>query len=439
MTDTDTKASLADAVAWLAASDTLPAEVEAKARLLILDTLGCLIAGLQHEDVRRFGHGLGLAFPGALTWPSSEIPLGVAGAAALGATAACWDEACEGNAAAHGRPGLPVVPTMLALAAERGLSLGDVLIAIATGYEVGARAGEAWRIPPGWHVDGGWHSLGVAAAAARLVGGPKRMQGAIETAACQIPASLYLPIPAGSVVRNTYVAHAVLLGLMAAAAAEAGFEAPRGALEEGRRRVLRASEAAAPSPAGHWTLLDGYLKPFAGVRHTHYAVAAALKLRGRPEFALEKMRGITLRTYGEAVQYCGNRAPATPIQAQFSLSYAIAAALVLGDLGPEAYADVGDATIVGIERRVAIETEPGRARRGATLVLDLGGATASETVDEVAGDTTMPMRRDDVVAKFKRYTERALGRPQAETLARFCLDGKADEPVRQCFTFARER
>ena len=129
MTDTDTKASLADAVAWLAACDTLPAEVEAKARLLILDTLGCLIAGLQHEDVRRFGHGLGLAFPGALTWPSSEIPLGVAGAAALGATAACWDEACEGNAAAHGRPGLPVVPAMLALAAERGLSLGDVLIA----------------------------------------------------------------------------------------------------------------------------------------------------------------------------------------------------------------------------------------------------------------------------------------------------------------------
>ena len=92
-----------------------------------------------------------------------------------------------------------------------------MLLALATGYEIGARAGEAWRIPAGWHVDGSWHSLGVAAAAARLIGGPERMQAAIEGAACQIPASLYLPITAGSVVRNTYVAHAVLLGLMAAA------------------------------------------------------------------------------------------------------------------------------------------------------------------------------------------------------------------------------
>ena len=44
MTDAQSKASLADAVAWLAACETLPPEVEAKARLLMLDTLGCLIA-----------------------------------------------------------------------------------------------------------------------------------------------------------------------------------------------------------------------------------------------------------------------------------------------------------------------------------------------------------------------------------------------------------
>jgi 2-methylcitrate dehydratase PrpD len=439
MTDTAPKASLADTIAWLAACDTLPAEVDAKARLLLLDTLGCLIAGLQHDDVQRFGRSLSLSFPGKLMWPSSNIALGAAGLGALGATAACWDEACEGNAAAHGRPGLPVVPALLALSAERDASLGDVLLALAAGYEVGARAGEAWRIPPGWHVDGSWPSLGVAAAVARLVSGPDRVQAAIEAAACQIPASLYLPITAGSVVRNTYVAHAVLLGVMAAAASAAGFAMPAGALEEGRRRVLRASEDAALSPPGHWTLLDGYLKPYAGVRHTHYAVAAALKLRARPAFALDKIRSVTLRTYGEAVQYCGNRAPATPIQAQFSLSYAIAAALTLGDLGPEAYADLTNTTIVGIERRIVVEVEPGRTRRGATLVLDLGGTTLTEMVDAVAGDATMPMRRDEVLAKFNRYNERSLGQRQAEALAAFCLEGKAESLARNCFTFVRGR
>src|SRR5207244_648117 len=106
-------------------------------------------------------------------------------------------------------------------AASRQITLADLLLALTTGYEIGTRAGEAWRIPAGWHVDGGWHSLSVAAAVARMTSGPQHIQPAIEAAACQIPASLYLPITAGSVLRNTYPAHAVLLGIMAAAAAGA--------------------------------------------------------------------------------------------------------------------------------------------------------------------------------------------------------------------------
>src|SRR6185369_17044434 len=137
------------------------------------------------------------------------------------------------------------------LSATHDVSLGDLLVALVTGYEIGARAGEAWRIPPGWHVDGSWHSLGVAAAVARLTAGPHAIQPAIEAAACQIPASLYLPIAAGSVLRNTYPAHAVLLGMLSASAAAAGFEMPQGALEEGRRRVLRAAGVATTAPAGH--------------------------------------------------------------------------------------------------------------------------------------------------------------------------------------------
>ena len=425
-------ATLQETVAWVAGCSALPADVEAKARLLLLDTFGCLLAGLQHPDVRKFGQALSIAFPGETSWPSSDIKLGPAGLAALGAAAACWDEACEGNASSHGRPGLPVVPALLALASTREVSLGEVLVALATGYEIGNRAGEAWRIPTGWHVDGGWHSLGVAAAAARLISGPHNIQPAIEAAACQIPASLYLPITAGSVLRNTYPAHAALLGMMSAAAAEAGFEMPGGALEEGRKRVLQATAPAPISPAGHWTILDGYLKPFAAVRHTHYGVEAALRLRRDPAFALDRIRAITLRIYPEAVQYCGIRAPRNAIQAQFSLSYAIAAALKLGDLGPEAYRDVSDATLTKLEHSVIVEAEPGRVRRGATLTLDVGGHALSQTVDDVAGDASRPVTKAEAVAKFHRYAEPALGRTRAESAAAFLVEGDSAKPARQC-------
>src|SRR5882757_3038839 len=384
--DFDSSATLRQPATWLADLNALPPEVDSKARLLLLDTFGCLVAGLRHPEVRRFGEALRLAFPGDTAWPASEIKLGTAGLAALGAAAACWDEACEGNSSAHGRPGLPVVPSLLALSATQNISLGELLVALVTGYEIGARAGELWRIPPGWHVDGSWHSLSVAAAVARLTSGPPGIQPAIEAAACQIPASLYLPIAAGSVLRNTYPAHAVLLGMLSAAAATAGFDMPKDAFEEGRRLVLRAPSPASGTPPGQWTILVGYLKPFAGVRHTHYGVEAALRLRKHPDYSLDGIEVIRLQTYAEAVQYCGNRAPRTAIQAQFSLSYAIAAALVLGDLGPNAYDDIDDPVIKRLEQRVVIAADQDRLRRGAQLTIDIGGKSLTESVDDIAGD-----------------------------------------------------
>jgi 2-methylcitrate dehydratase PrpD len=210
---------------------------------------------------------------------------------------------------------------------------------------------------------------------------------------------------------------------------------PEDAFEDGRRRVLRATGPASATPSGEWTILKGYLKPFAGVRHTHYGVEAALRLRQHPAFSLEKIEAIRLQTYAEAVQYCGNRAPRTAIQAQFSLSYAIAAALVLGDLGPNAYDDVGDPIIRRLEQSVVVEADPTRLRRGAKLTIDIGGTSLAESVDDIAGDPAMPMTKDQVVGKFRRYIEPILGEKDAGSLVRFFLEGDAAQPARKCFTY----
>ena len=426
--------TFADVVAWLAAQSALPPEVDRKARLLVLDTVGCLLAGLRQTDVQRLGRGLAMAFPGAICWPGSSVGLSAAGSAALGAAAACWDEACEGHAEAHGRPGLPIVPTLLALAATRPVTLGELLLCLATGYEIGVRAGQAWRIPPGLHVDGSSHALGVAAAVARFQSGPAAMQTAIETASCQIPGSLYLPVAVGSLVRNTYVSHAVLLGLLSASAADAELAAPAGALEDARRRLLHATCDAEVSAPGRWTILDGYLKPFAGVRHTHYGVAAAQRLAKRRAIVPSQIVSIELSIYEEAIRYCGNRRPQTAIQAQFSLSYAIAAALVLGDLGPEAYGDaLRDPEIVRLEALVTITPDRQRSGRGARLSIGVGDETVVEDVSVVAGDPAQPMTRGETVAKFLRYAQPTLTAAQAADVVERLLDGAPEQPVAQLF------
>ena len=256
----DSDAEFDDVIVWAGAA--LPVEVERKARLLLLDAVGCIAAGLRHAEVQRLATSLSRWFPGPVSIAGSP-PLGPAGAAALAASALCWDEANDGLAKAHGRPSLTVVPAVLAMAGEHGL--GRVLHALALGYEVGARAGEIWRIRPGMHVDGSWHALGAAAACAWLSDADAGR--AVRIAACQIPFSLYRPLVLGMTGRNSYAAHGTMLGILSAAAAEAGSDAPEGGLAEARRLALLHETSPKRTPAGTWLIEEGYIKPFAGVRH----------------------------------------------------------------------------------------------------------------------------------------------------------------------------
>jgi 2-methylcitrate dehydratase PrpD len=225
--------------------------------------------------------------------------------------------------------------------------------------------------------------------------------------ACQVPFSLYAPIAAGMDGRNAYPAHAALLGSMAAAAAVAGMDAPDDGFVQARTIALGHAGQAVVTPPGTWLLEAAYLKPFAGVRHAHYAAAAAIALRDRVSAT---PRRITLSTYAEALRYAGNRAPRAAISAQFSLSWAVAAALVQGDLGPAAYTDaaLADPRLRAVEVMVELVEDSAltaAGRRGATLAVD----GASETVTGVTGDPDRPMREAEAVEKFARFAGPTLG------------------------------
>jgi 2-methylcitrate dehydratase PrpD len=405
-------ARLAEVLEWLWEARP-PATVDAKTRELLLDTIGCVIAASSRPRLRALAEELAAADPGPASVAGFPQSFGVPSAAALFAAAACWDEACEGLARAHGRPGVAVIGACAALAQARQRTFGQVLAAIVAGYEVGGRAGEALRIGPGTHVDATWPALGVAAAAVRLCGGTaSQALAAVRIAGCQIPRSLYLPVKAGAEARNTYLPHAAQLGLLAAQAAMADIGAPAGVLDE-----LRAGSFAAPR---EWLILEGYLKPFAAVRHVHYPAAAALELRPKLAHRLREISRLEIATYAEALTYCSNRAPVQAIQAQFSLSYGTAHALVAGRLDPDAYSDqaLRDPLVRSLEEKCELREDPGIPGRGVRLGIELG----SERLECAAGDESLPMSRDDVIRKFCRYT----GRGPDE--ARRLLEAPPDSP-----------
>jgi 2-methylcitrate dehydratase PrpD len=397
--------SFGEVIAWAADGPPERGAAAAKARLMLLDSLGCAVAGLRHPRVAALAGAIAVAFPGTVRLAGHG--LAPAGAAAVLAAATCWDEANEGLARAHGRPALPVAPIAL-VARAAGATPRDTVAAFALGYEVGARAGEAWRIRPGMHVDGSWHSLGAATCAARLAGlDAGGIARAARLVACQVPFSLYAPIAAGMEGRNSYPAHAVLLGHLAAAAAAAGMDAPEDGFAQARHLALGLDTSLEVARPGAWLLEEAYLKPFASVRHAHYAAAAALAVRGRVPAS---PRRILLSTYAEALRYAGNRAPRAAIAAQFSLSWAVACALHHGDLGPEAYSDasLADPHLRALEARVELAEDAAltaAGRRGATLTVD--GESASVT--GVVGDPDRPMTEREAVRKFTRLATPTLG------------------------------
>ena len=157
------------------------------------------------------------------------------------------------------------------------------------------------------------------------------------------------------------------------------------------------------APVGEWLILEAYLKPYAAVRHVHYGAAVAQTLR--TEIDYKKIKAIELSTYKEAVTYCGNRAPVTAIQAQFSLSYGAACMLVTGELGPASYS-MDDPEILRLEKKIVLSEDASLRGRGATLTVGIGEKKFKKRVEQVSGDPSLPMSREEILAKFARYAGR---------------------------------
>jgi 2-methylcitrate dehydratase PrpD len=427
--EADAQRVVLQATVALHAAQPASADAALQARRLLIDTVGCALAGRHADEVRRLEAALGACEPGDFSFPGGAA-MGVQAAAQVLAMAATWDEACEGHALAHGRPGVPLVAALLPLALRRGATLGEFVDAFVLGYEVGARCGAWLRIQPGMHVDANWPALGVAAGVARLLGlAPAGIVQAIDIAACQLATSLYLPVREGRTARNTYLGHSASLGLQAAFASAAGIDAPEGALAHYAQ--THSAATAQPLPDAATLLLqDAYLKPFAAVRHVHYGATAAREIREQLRGDTAGIEAIVLKVYDEAIVYCGNRAPRTPIQAQFSLSFGIAAMLRFGDVDPSVYAAprFDDAELRRLEALVVLETDAdltARKQRGATLTVTRAAGTIEKAVGTIAGDAASPLDRAALAAKFTHYAAHSVAGPKA---ARFC-DAVLDAPA----------
>jgi len=356
--------------AWAATAcaTPLPEVVRRRAATILADDIGAMVAGSREPEVARSRDGFRRNASNAAeatVFASGAPRLDRAGAACSNGMAIAWCELDEGfrNASCHA--GAYTLPTLLAEAEARGLTVEQVVRAVAIAYEVTTRFALAYPFPGFYvHPHAAFATIG-AAVAASLVRGhdAQRMQDTVTGAASMSFAGPFDTAVEGSLVRNGWTAAGAWVGMQAADWAEVGIaggiHTPHDVFVRnfGTRAI---PEALSRGLGAEWSVSFGYHKVFACCNYAHAAVEASLDLRSRlPEIVADDLAEIVVEAGGGGVALSAVE-PETVLAAKFSMPHAVAAAATMGTGGASAFTHdtLRDATIAELRRRVTLVLHP---------------------------------------------------------------------------------
>jgi 2-methylcitrate dehydratase PrpD len=412
------------------------------ARLVLLDTIGAMVAGSALPENRRLAdslHERGSRASATLLGHGGRVDPLLATFA--NATAGVALEVDEGNRLGGGHPAIHVVPAALAVAEERGADGRGLLESIVAGYEVCSRLGSATQVRPNVHSHGTWGTIGAAVAVAKLSGlDAGAVRAVINLAASMSPANTWTTALAGATIRNAYPGRSGLEGIMAVELHRAGFTGLPDAPADVYGTIL--AEAFEPARAveglgGPLRIEQNYFKLYACCRYNHYALDALLAMAKRERLRAEQVERVVVTTipFGPRM---ADPAPATMLAAKFSIPHAVAAALVLGRADVSAFAEpaLTDPRIRALAARVEVRADatmsPRHADRPTAVVeVRLGdGRTLSATTTVVRGDFEDPVPPAEVVDKFVGLTAETLGPARAREIVHLIQQAETIKDVR---------
>jgi 2-methylcitrate dehydratase PrpD len=419
---------LADHIAGFDAGRLSDATLHAAKRAL-LDGLGVMLAASgTSAEVEPFIAYANAGGPGA----ASILGRGVTTSASLAALAngamahaLDFEDAFD---AAPSHPNASLLPAALAvLQTGAPVSGRDFLGAIAIGCDLVCRLGLSLRRAM---EAGGWYPppilgvFGATAAAARLRGLSKRQTlDALSLALCQASCPGEIKYSRDTViraVREALPAEAAVRATALAALGVRGFDAPF----EGKGGFFRLYADGQYEPAD---ILDGLgerfwieqlsFKKWPACRGTHAYIEAVQVLRAEHGFGPDDVASI-VATGGEVQVMlvepaASKRAPATAIDAKFSIPFTIAAALIDDEVTLDSYdaASLADPRKLAQAAKVSFERHPDwgreRAASGALVVTLKDGTRLEHWVEMAAGHVSRPIDDAALEAKFVDCAGRA--------------------------------
>jgi aconitate decarboxylase len=438
-TDNPYTSGIADFVANLR-YEAISAEVIARIKLLILDSLGCAIFGADLPWSRILRDTLTTVdTTQACTIWGTRGKLSAPHAALLNGTLVQSFELDDVHRVGVLHVGAVTLPPILAITELTPQMSGrDFLTACVAGYEIGPRVGMCMGPE---HISQGWHSgatVGVfsacAGAAAALHLRPDQTVHALGiagTQSCGLMAAQF-----GAMVKRMHAGRAAQSGLYGALLAQNGFtgivdvfENPYGGFcTTFSRSTDRFDRAQLTDGLGErFETLRIALKFYSCVGSNHTTLDAIRFMQARHPFGADDVAHILVQGSRATLDHVGwPYVPQGMTAAQLNLPYCIATLLLDGDVFVDQFteAKLADPDRMRIAGKVAVAEDPAITARGAgyrhmvhVTVTLRDGTSLTETVESPRGSEQSFATPDDVIAKFTKLASRRIPPAQVDAIA----------------------
>jgi 2-methylcitrate dehydratase PrpD len=400
----------------------MPGDVVAQAKRCVLDLLGVAIAGSRTEMARASTPlAYGQFGPGRATLIGSMARLVEVGATWGNGISASALDMDDGHRLAMGHPGAAVIPTALAVAETQGTSGGDFLAAVVAGYEVAVRVSVS-RVPAFKHdhySTGIWGAPGSAAAAGKLLGFDRgAYQSALGIAIAHSPFPPSGAFTFGGMVKEV-IGWAGVVGCTSALLAQEGFAGPSDALDQSGRY----DPAQLVADLGQrYAICQVYFKPYASCRWSHPAIDGVLHLTREHDLKPAEIERIHVEGFREITRL-RNPIPATPIEAQYSLPFSIALALIYRGIGPAELQEdkLHDRALLEMAQKVKLSVDPEfvqafPAKTALRVTIHTARGVFATTAEYPRGNPENPLSDAELSDKFLGLTAEILGEKRSGKL-----------------------
>jgi 2-methylcitrate dehydratase PrpD len=397
--------------------DDVPEPVQRHTKLVLLDTVGVILAGAERPEIAALrGRLAGGAGSGATVlargWPSADPRT----AALLNGIAGRSIELCEGLRLTSGQAAMQVLPGVLAVG-EQARSTGRAMLeALVLGYDVAGRLCGAFTPRPLAHQNGQASLLAAVAAGARLRGlDASGISRAMRIATTLLLTPSYTNAVAGATTLNVAGGMSGFAAALAPELALAGFAAQDDAIEEALGKLVGGgfkTDGLLDELGTRWEITRNYFRLYACCNPIHPALdalqAVLTALRPRPD----EIERIDVATYRFA-SIMRDPEPANYFASKYSLPHAAASMIVNGHAGHASLDDAAlhNPAIASLRRRVQIVEDPAmtavvpRLRPARVTVTLKDGRQGSHECESHRGDFQQPFDESEIRGKFRELAE----------------------------------